>query len=66
MWERGLVFIPVTLLALAQVMLKWQANARGVGVESRWEYFQALALSPVVWGALLLIGTSFMAWMLLR
>lgn len=65
MLERILVLVPVTLLAVAQVMLKWQATASGTGSTNRWHYLQTLALAPVTWGALLLIGASFVAWMLL-
>lgn len=65
MLERMLVLIPVTLLAVAQVILKWQAQTSGAGSTSRWDYLHALVLSPVTWAALLLIGGSFVVWMLL-
>jgi drug/metabolite transporter (DMT)-like permease len=65
MIERALVLVPVALLAIAQVMLKSQATASGAESTNRWHYLQTLAMSPMIWGALLLVGASFVAWMLL-
>lgn len=64
--DKLLILVPVLLLALAQVLLRWQASTVGATVQlaDRWAYLRGLAASPWVWLALALAGISFVAWVI--
>ncbi len=65
-FDKLLILVPVLLLALAQVLLRWQARSVGsaLAVTDRWSYLRGLAASPWIWLALVLAGVSFVAWMI--
>ena len=58
------VFVPVAALAIAQVVLKWQARMAADMRMDALSYLKTLVYSPWFWLALLLGGIALVAWLL--
>lgn len=62
--DKLLILLPIGLLTLVQLLLKWQAITYSVHRSNLRNYLSDLATSPWIWCALLLAGSAFVAWMI--
>ena len=58
------VSVPIATLAIAQVMLKWQAKIAADMRIDALSYLRTLVFSPWFWLALMLAGVALIAWLL--
>ncbi len=59
-----LILAPVIMLALAQVLLKWQSNMATEMHTGLVDYLKVLVLAPWFWVAILLAGAALVLWLL--